>query len=339
MSEPEPAAAAEPAAAQPAAAEPTATRSNALGVVDALRIPGAAAARRLWDGLPRLSQVFVALAAIDVVIRALGLLDTYLFLDLGQPLSVITAFLPHDALILLPAVLVWRRRDALEATPLITSGAIAVALAELLNAPLRGYLSGNPLDPFTAPTVIAIIASVATAAGWIAIAEGLRDLNPPKPDSAAAGLANLVGGAIALGAFIQLWSVFVQPAPDLGVPGWTTLAKLSGAALALGGFAFAYLGRVIVQGMGDRARPIQAINISTAALTLYAIGSLLTSLVSLVALAMPTWSDVAGAILTGIFLLTGPVALTALVVAFGLGLADPSGTIEPAVQTEPPVRA
>jgi hypothetical protein len=304
-------------------------RTNALGVVDQLRIPGVARARRLFLGLPRLSQIFVALAAIDIVVRGIGLFGTSLFLDLAYPLSVITAFFPHDALILLPAVIVWWRPDALEATPLVARGAIAVALAELLNAPLRGLTSGNPQDLFVAPTVIAILATIVTSAGWIAIAEGLRQLNPPKPEATAAGLANLVGGAIAVGALAQLVTVLLGPGPELGEPGWNTLASLANAILGLGGFAFAYLGRTVVAGHGDPHRPTRATNVATAALTLYAIGSLLTTLLTIAALSLPAWSDAVSAVLTGIYLLTGPVALTAFVVAFGLGLADPSGTIEP----------
>ena len=114
--------------------------NQALGVVDPMRVPGGDRAREAWRGLPALGQAFVVLAAIEVVARALGLFGTRLFVDLADPLSVITAFVPHDALILLPAVIAWRRRDAVEATPLVIRGAILVALVELLDAPLRGRL-------------------------------------------------------------------------------------------------------------------------------------------------------------------------------------------------------
>ena len=83
--------------------------TNDLGVVDPIRIPGAARVRRLWARLPLLSRVFVALAAVDVVVRGLGLFGTSLFLEIDHRLTWLTAFLPHDALILLPAVIVARR--------------------------------------------------------------------------------------------------------------------------------------------------------------------------------------------------------------------------------------
>jgi hypothetical protein len=206
---------------------------------------------------------------------------------------------------------------------------MAVALVELLNAPLRGLVSGNERDFFTPPTVIAILAAVITAIGWIVLAEGLRQLNPPRPRATAAGLANLVGGAIAAGALIQLVWALLQAGPDLGDPTWSAFAKLNNAVLALGVFALAYLGRTVVLGTGDERRPAQATNTATGALTLYAIASLLTTLWSIAALWMESMANVANAVFTGLYLLSGPVAITALVVAFALGLADRSGTIEP----------
>src|SRR5262245_6464097 len=98
---------------------PAAASSSDSGVVDPLRVTGAAWARHTWAGLPQLSRSFVALAAIDVVVRALGLFDTRLGFAVDNPLSWFSAFLPHDALILLPAILLARRPDALESTPLI----------------------------------------------------------------------------------------------------------------------------------------------------------------------------------------------------------------------------
>lgn len=318
--------------------KPVAPPPESVGVVDPLRIPGAARGRQLWAAMPQLARIFLVLAAVDIVVRALGLFGTTLFLDLSYPLSVITAFFPHDALILLPAVIVLRRHDALVSAPLVTGGAIAVALAEVLGAPIRGLVSGNPVDPFAGPTLVALVVVAATAAGWIAIAEGLRPLNPAISDLSAAGLANLVAGAIGLGVLIQLASALVTPAPEVAADSGA-LYKLAGAALALGGLALAYLGRVVILGRGDAQRPKQAIDLATVAFVLIAIGSLLTTLLTIVVLALRL-SDVASGVLNGLALLTGPVATTALVVAFGLGLADPSGTIEPVTHdTQPTPRA
>ncbi len=318
--------------ADPAGLAIAAPQRDALGVVGAIRIPGAERAREWWSGLPKLAQVFVALAALDLVMRALGLFRTSLFVDLSYPLSIITAFLPHDALILLPAVLVLRRPDALVAAPLVMRGAMAVALSELLGQPLRGLLSGNFVDPYTLPTIVFIVGIVATAGGWLAIAEGLRPLTPPQVDINAAGLANLVAGAIGVGAVIQLVTTLVQPGPDLDGQLWPTLFRLVSAASALGGLAFAYLGRTVIRARGDTRRPRQALELATVAFVLFAIGSLLMILFTVVALALTGLSGIWSGVLTGLSLLTGPVATTAVVVAFGLGLADPttpdpSGTI------------
>jgi hypothetical protein len=311
-----------------------ATHPDPVGVVDPIRIPGAARGRRAWAGLPNLAKVFVALVAIDVIVRALGLFGTSLFLDLGNPLSVITAFVPHDALILLPAVLVWRRADAVEATPLVMRGAMLVALVELLNTPLRGLLSGNPLDPIVAPTVISVTATLLMAAGWILLAFGLRELNPATPEASNAGLANIVGGAIAVGAIVSLASVLLLPAPDIGEPTWNTLVQLNSAMFVFEGLALAYLARIVVLGTGDVRRPIAARNTATGAMVLLAIGRL-----AMIAIGPgPIW--------LAIVLITGPVAMTAFVVAFGLGLADapardasergPSGTFEAMEHASPP---
>jgi len=327
----------------PAATTTPAAQPDALGVVDPMRLPGADRTRQAWHRLPVLGQTFVVLAALDVVVRALGLFGTQLFLGLDNPLSVITAILPHDALILLPAVLVWRRPDAVEAMPLVMRGVILVALVELLNAPLRGLTSGNQLDPFGGPTIISIAATFLMAAGWMTLAIGLRELNPAKPEQSTAGLANIVGGAIALAAIVNLAGVLLLPGPDVGDARWNALLQLNSAMYVLQTLALAYLARIVVLGNGDARRPSIARTTATSAVALVAIGSFMTTVISVLALSQAAFAQSiglgAGPIWLVIGLLTGPVAMTALVVAFGLGLADPSGTIEPAMETHQPVRS
>ena len=306
----------------------TEPQREALGVVDPMRIPGADRARQAWRGLPGLGRAFIVLAAIDVVARALGLFGTRLFVNLGDPLGVITAFVPHDALILLPAVLTWRRPDAVEATPLVMRGAVLVALVELLDAPLRGLTSGNPLDPFVLPTIVSIAATFLTAAGWVTLAIGLRDLNAPLADQSTAGLANIVTGSIVLAAIVNLAGVLLLPQGDLGDPRWNALLQLNAGMFVLQALSLAYLARVVVLGNGDARRPGIARTTATAAAVLIAIGSIVSAVIGLlalsqIALAQSIWSG-GGPIWLAISLLTGPVAMTALVVAFGLGLADTS---------------
>jgi hypothetical protein len=298
-----------------------------LGVVDPMRIPGPARARRLWAGFPQLVHVFVALVAADLLARALGLLGMTLHVNLKDPLGTFATFFPHDALILLPALIAWRRPDALEAMPLVTQGAITVALVELLDTPLRGLVSGSQANPFALPTVVAIAATLVTASGWVAIARGMRWFTPWKPQESAAGLANLIGWAFALGAIIGAISSLFAPNVETGVPLWNDLARLNNAVVALGELALAYLAWIIVRGTFDPGRPPGATYLATVAVAGMAVGSILNSVVG------------EGSLWVLAFFLTHQVAVTALVVAFGLGLVDPSGTIEPAVSTEQPVRA
>jgi len=314
--------------------KPAVATAEGLGVVEPLRIPGAAATRRAFLGLPPAARVFVALAGVDVVVRVLGLFGTGLFLFLDNPLTWFSAFFPHDALILLPALILARRPNAIEATPLVMRGAIAVALVELLNTPLRGIVSGNPLDPIVAPTIVSIVAILFLAGGWYWPALGLRALNPVRPADSSTGLANLVGGALVVTALMSFVTALFGPVPDVGNPSWTALFQLNSAMLVVQSIAFAYLARVVILGTGDPARPIAATNLATGSLVLVAIGAILLTIGPLL---IPVTGDNAIWVVLG--WLTGPVAMTAFVASFGLGLADPSGTIEPAMHTEQPVPA
>jgi len=312
----------------PAAATPPTGQPEVLGVVDPMRIPGVDRARQAWDRLPVLGRAFVVLAALDVVVRALGLFGTRLFPGLDDPLSVITAFVPHDALILLPAVLVWRRRDAVEATPMVMRGAILIALVELLNAPLRGMTSGNQLEPFLGPTIISIAATFLMAAAWVTLAIGLRELNPAKPEQSTVGLANLVAGVIALAAIVNLAGVLLLPGADIGDPRWNALLQLNSAMSVLQIAAVAYFAQIAILGKDDVRRPSIARTTATAAVALLAVGWFVTTVVNLLALSQAAFAQSiglgAGPIWLVIGLMTGPIAMTGLVVAFGLGLADAS---------------
>jgi hypothetical protein len=314
--------------------KPAVATAEGLGVVEPLRIPGAAATRRAFLGLPPAARVFVALAGVDVVVRVLGLFGTGLFLFLDNPLTWFSAFFPHDALILLPALILARRPNAIEATPLVMRGAIAVALVELLNTPLRGIVSGNPLDPIVTPTIVSIVAILFLAGGWYWLALGLRALNPMRPADSSVGLANLVSGALVITALTSFVTTLFVPAPDVGNPSWTALFQLNSAMLVVQSLAFAYLARVVILGTGDPARPTAATNLAAGSLVLVAIGAILLTIGPLL---VPVTGDNAIWVVLG--WLTGPVAMTAFVASFGLGLADASGTIEPAVHTQQPAPA
>jgi hypothetical protein len=314
--------------------KPAVATAEGLGVVEPLRIPGAAAARRAVLGLPPVARLFIGLAGVDVVVRGLGLFGTGLFLFLDNPLTWFSAFFPHDALILLPALILARRPNAIEATPLVMRGAIAVALVELLNTPLRGLVSGNPLDPIVTPTIVSIVAILFLAGGWYWLALGLRALNPRRPADSSVGLANLVSGALVITALTSFVTTLFGPAPDVGNPSWTALFQLNSAMLVVQSLAFAYLARVVILGAGDPARPTVATNLAAGSLVLVAIGAILLTIGPLL---VPVTGDNAIWVVLG--WLTGPVAMTAFVASFGLGLADASGTIEPAVHTQQPAPA
>jgi hypothetical protein len=306
---------------QPAAT--TGSTTADLGVVDPIRIPGAARAHGLWSGLPGLGQVFVALVAVDIVIRALGLFRTSLFIDLSAPLTWITAFLPHDALILLPAVILARRPTALAAVPLVLRGAVAVALVELLKDPIRGLLGGVNGDNLVLLELVAMASAWAIALGWVAIGRGLQAFSPAKPWDSSALLANIVGGALALVAIAAAGSWFVSDL-DLGDQLETLLVKATGIVAALSGLGLAYLAWVIVRGTDDPARPAAATRLASVSVAGIALGTVLSLVAG------------AGVIWLLIFFVAWVGGYTGLVVAFGLGLADPSGTIDRAVPTDDP---
>jgi hypothetical protein len=250
--------------------------TNDLGVVDPIRIPGAARARRLWANLPQLSRIFVVLAVADVTVRGLGLFGTSLFLELAEPLTWVTAFLPHDALILLPAVIAYRRPNALVELPLLTRGAIVVALVELLKSPVGNLASGIAVDQVLVPVLVAMAGAIASAVGWFVIARGMQSFTPRYPPDPIAGLAGFVAGGLAMGAFLWAGSAILLGNIDVGDPGWTTLLRLSNAVVGLSGLGLAYLGWVAVRGTGDPDRPVAATQLATISLAALAVGAILT---------------------------------------------------------------
>ena len=302
-----------------------AVSTNDLGVVDPIRMPGVIRAHRLWVDLPPLSRAFVVLAALDVVVRALGLFGMHLFFELTEPLTWVTAFLPHTALILLPAVIAYRRPNALVELPLVTRGAIVVALVELLKSPIGNLASSIAVDQFVLPVFAAMAGAIATGAGWYLIARGMPSFTPAKPQDRVMGLAGFVAGGLAIGAFLSALSAIFGGNLDMGDPGWTTLLRLNNVVIGLSGLGLAYFGWVVIRGTGDQARPARAETLATVSLVALAIGAILLSFVG------------QGAIWLGIFLVTHVAAWTGLVVAFGLGLADPSDrAAEEAVPEEGP---
>jgi hypothetical protein len=311
--------------------------TNALGVVDPIRIPIPSALPRAWQRLPVLAKVFVGLTILDIVARAVGFAGTSLFLDLAAPLSVLTAFFPRSLLILFPALLLLRRPDADRATPLVLQGAVLVALAVLLGDPLGGLVGmGIGEEVIGASLLVSIAATALKAAGWIAIAIGLLRLAPVAPSRFLAGLSNLVFAAIAGLGLVYLVGALLGPRTDIGIPGVDGLFLLSSVTAAIGLMAWAFLGRVIVRGADDIRRPLIATRLALPAFAFIAVASAFDALVAGAFFVMRAFGPgpalapgqpvqdaiIIGSITTGI--LGTLIGTSAVIVAFGLGLADTS---------------
>lgn len=311
--------------------------TNALGVVDPIRLPIPAALPRAWRRLPLLARVFVGLAIVDIVARAVGFAGTSLFLDLTTPLGVLTAFAPHSLLILFPALLLLRRPDADRATPLVLRGAIVIALVELLGDPVGSLVgSSSGEDLIGASLLVSIAATALKAVGWIAIAIGLLRLAPPAPSRFLAGLSNLVFAAIAGLGLVYLVGALLGPRTDIGVPGVDGLFLLNSVAGAGGLVAWAFLGRVIVRGADDARRSPVATRLAVAAFGFIAVASAIDAVMNAAFIVMRAFGPgpalvpgqpfqevmVVGSIASGI--LGSLLGTSAVIVGFGLGLADTS---------------
>jgi hypothetical protein len=305
-------------------AEPT-TRSDGLGVVDPIRIPGAASVARAWSRLPRLGRAFVVLAAVDVALRVLGVGGLTLYLDLANPAAFFIFAIPHYALILLPTVLLLRRPDAAEATPLILRGAVALALVELVSEPLFTVLVLGAGPDLTSWALLQIAAVFARAGGYVAIALGMLALQAFAPGPAIRGLANLVAGVMIATAVTVVLLGVVFPPTDFGYPGMGGLTLLVGIAHELATVGLAVLGWAILRGTVDARRPVEATYIASGAILIAAANSFLTLGANLATMGQIMLGGPAAIVAPmGLgFLGTGAV-LVLLVVAFGLGLADTS---------------
>jgi hypothetical protein len=315
-----------------ASATTATTGTTELGVVDPIRLPGfvrpgVSRGGAAWQRLPMLGKAFVVLALADIATRALGVFGGALFLDPAVPISFVTAFVPRTLLILLPALLLLRRRDAASATPLVLRGAVILALVELLRDPLSSFAFGLPDGSGVVPGMgVGIGRTILSSVGWLAIAIGLNAVTTGRPGAAIAGLANLVFGALLAAALISLGLTLALAPPDLGEPTWNTVSMVSNALFVVEAGVLAYLARVVVRGSEDARRPAFARALASTATVL---GAAITAVVAVlsgiilvqVVFAIPaSFSLAEGA--PG-WLAGWPVTL-ALLVALALGLADNS---------------
>ena len=277
---------------------------------------------RTWSGIV---QAFVGVTLLDIVGRALGVISPGLQLSGGSLVSWLNAFLPHDALILLPALIVIRRRDAETATPWIVRGAVVIALVELLLSPTLA-IATNVLDLGQAIDVtrwLAFIFAGARAIGWLAIGVGLMRLNPPDPNGATAGLANLGFWLVAGAVLFDILTLIATPSNlNSGTIGGSfNLQAILFAALQLG---FGYAVRATLRGLEDSSRSLPATRIA-------AVGALLSASMAFFSAVLTTFAVAAfpfaialqAAVGQQLAILEEVVGLTLVVVAFGLGFADP----------------
>lgn len=290
------------------------------GVVGELRIPDPV--RRAFRSTPGLSMVFIGLAVLDAVARTLGLFQPAVHLDMAQPLSVVSSFLPRDLLILLPAAIVIRLPSALHVTPFVLAGAVAISLGQLLELPLGSVVLPSVMG-YTAATFI-------PALGWIALGWGLASLNPKTPPPTVAGTANLVAVVVVIAAAVLGVLPLVVPRElDLRDPSILNTVISIAIIEILGALAWGFFLRAVVRGFGDPRRPNLATSVGTiAALLAAALGLAIAVLtvvgrVDSVLLAPIVQSPIS----VPLFWLAGGGATSLLVVAFGLGLADPMSRV------------
>jgi hypothetical protein len=272
---------------------------------------------------PRFALLFAALVAVDVAIRGVHLFGLNLFLDLTYPLGVVTTFLPHNALIALPAFVLARRPKLLRESPSAWLGVVTVATCEFVLLPIWGLAANDAIDVFGTPPLAPVLVSLVAALGWVLLARGLRSSASQPPTLAIAAFANLVAVVIALGALGNV-GVFFASDGGFGFAGNLNAIMLILTAVALG-----YLARRMVRLAREPRIPSRARLVGLIAALLLAGNTLLIYSGGIftfgnipVSHAFGPFSQDAVEFLRW---LTDPVARTLIVVAFALGLADAAG--------------
>jgi hypothetical protein len=291
------------------------------GVVDPIRVPAwiREPLERAWRQSVPLVRLFVGLAAIDVLSRAIGVLQPRYDLT-GDLFGAYFMLVPHDLWILLPAVLVLRRPDAPTATPLVLWGAVTTAVISLVERPVENLFNG-PYGPTNVSFEVTILAAIGTLLAYVVLARGLAALNPAKPTDTAAGLSNLVLGVGLIGFVFSMAQSFIAlgQTGDSAIDG---LFALDNVVAGIERVAWLYLLWIVIRGLGDTRRPSTALLVAV-------IGAAITGLFDPI-------SSVTGAFAAS---LGGPSAVSELtyalgvlsigvgqamvLVAFALGLAEP----------------
>jgi hypothetical protein len=300
-------------------------RSDDLGVVDPIRLPGWA--KGSLGRVPGLARLFLVLALVDVVARAVGVIGPPLFLDPAQPLYILAGIVPRALWIALPAIVLIRRPDAEESIPWIFRGSVAISLTTLIVDSLGSYLQRATAAPEAVSFIAPVLNSLLLTAAWVMLGRGFEELRRPREASPAARTISLfVAGAFVVSAVLSLVALAVSRTQF--EESLDTLILLSNALTIAVGLATGYALWAIVRGFGDDLRPGRATRFGVAAAIVWAIAALLTALLGVLFLLLAplptdfgttTWSTVSVLLAWQTFV-TAPLLLIA---AIGIGLVDP----------------
>ena len=288
-----------------------------------------------------LGRAFVGLAVIDVIGRIFGVLfPPIVVVDLADPILILANLFPRELVILLPVLVLSRRPDAAQATPLVLRGAVLLALVEFLGPLLltNGFASLGP-DNIAAWTLLSLIAALAKAWAWVTVGRGLTRLSTRSPSPNVAGFANLVAGALGGVALLHLLLTVAGPQTELWDPGSDALYLLARTFFMLEAMALAYLARIVVRGFGDTRRPAQATRLAATAFGVLGVVALLDVTLGLATLFrttfglgfIPAFGGVdSGPVLGYVSFLGGwffaGLMMSAFLASFALGLADTSAS-------------
>jgi hypothetical protein len=291
------------------------------GDVDPLRVPAPiVGVVERFRTLPTVAQAFIALAVLDAVARTIGVIEPTVG---GTLIGLIHSYVPRDAWIVLPALLLVRRPTAPADTPWVYRGALLVALATLLVEPTVSIVgSAIPAESIEPHVALSVIEPVLLSIGFLLVGRGLVALNPSAPRPEVAGLANLAATAI-------LGSVVVEVVASVASTGTADVAFTApwwSYATAIGTSAcIAYLLRSVTRGLGDPARSEAATRVAAAGAATWAIGRLIEGLAYGVAtldhsLRLFGGESLSAFAVVALLQIAGPLLV---VVGLGLGLADP----------------
>src|SRR5437868_6214358 len=209
----------------------------------------------------------MGLTIFDAVARTIGLIEPSVG---GDEIGLILSFIPRDAWILLPAIIVIRRPTAAMDVPWLFRGALCIAVVTLIDRPLAAMVGGLlPPDPIEPHVALNSIDAVLTGAALAILAFGLERLNPHPPRPALAGLANLAALGV-LGAFLAgfVASLLTDLRLDIvfSPPWWSYAGGL------LHGACVAYFARAVARGLDDPSRAQGATRTAASGALLWALG-------------------------------------------------------------------